>query len=550
MAGSRGSEGDRGSKGSRGFGISRCAAEAGWFFSFTSCTPFASSISLTSLFLVALLALASCSHDVPPEPGVVNFLIESMPVNLDPRIGTDAQSERIDGLIFDSLIELDAQRNPQSDLAETWEMPDPRTYVFHLRSGVKFHDGRPLTSADVKYTFNSIINDTVTSPKKGSLRFVTSIETPDANTVIFRLSEPSSGLLPDISRPAMGVVPVGAGTDFAEHPIGTGPFRFVSAQQDDSVVLERNATYFRAPPKIDQVRFRVVPEAIVRALELRKGTADLEETSLTPDMIPVLRSEPGIEVAEQPGSNYAYIAFNFDDTVLRKREVRQALALATDRDTIIRYLLRGQARKADGPLPPNSWAYEPNIRHYGYDPQEAESLLDSAGFPRRVDQGGVRLKLTIKTSTEESTRLLGEALQEQWRKVGVELELKPEEIATLLSDLTRGSFQLSTLRWIGVNNDPEFFEFAFSSKRFPPMGANRGRYRNAMLDALMDQARVQTDREKRRQLYSEIQKEVAEELPYLSLWHFDNITVHRNRISKIELAPSGDFDFLRNIEAQ
>jgi peptide/nickel transport system substrate-binding protein len=542
--------GSKGGKGSTGFKISRSAAEAGWFFSFTSFSSFVSSISFTSLLLAALLALASCSHDSPTEPGVVNFLIESMPVNLDPRIGTDAQSERIDGLIFDSLIELDEQRNPKSDLAETWEMPDPRTYIFHLRSGVKFHDGRPLTSADVKYTFNSIINGTVTSPKKGTLRFVTSVETPDANTVIFRLSEPSSGLLPDISRPAMGVVPVGAGTDFAEHPIGTGAFRFVSAQQDDSVVLERNATYFRAPAKIDQVRFRVVPEAVVRALELRKGTADLEETSLTPDMIPVLRSEPGIEVAEQPGSNYAYIAFNFDDTVLGKREVRQALALATDRDTIIHYLLRGQARKADGPLPPNSWAYEPNIRHYGYDPQQAESLLDSAGFPRRADEGGVRLKLTIKTSTEESTRLLGEALQEQWRKVGVELELKPEEIATLLSDLTRGSFQLSTLRWIGVNNDPEFFEFAFSSKRIPPMGANRGRYRNAMLDALMDQARVQTDREKRRQLYSEIQKEVAEELPYLSLWHFDNISVHRKRISNIELAPSGDFDFLRNIEAQ
>jgi len=472
-----------------------------------------------------------------------------MPVNLDPRIGTDAQSERIDGLIFDSLVELDAQRNAQSDLAETWEMPDPRTYVFHLRSGVKFHDGRPLTSADVKYTFDSIIHDSVTSPKKGTLRFVRSIETPDSGTVIFRLSEPSSGFLPDISRPAMGVVPVGAGADFAEQPIGTGAFRFVSAQQDDSVVLERNDAYFRAPPKIDRVRFRVVPEAVVRALELRKGTADLEETSLTPDMIPVLRSERGIEVAEQPGSNYGYIIFNFDDSVLAKREVRQALALATDRETIIRYLLRGQARAADGPLPPSSWAYEPRIRHYSYDPKQAESLLDSVGFPRRPGQSGARLTLTLKTSTEESTRLLGEALQEQWRKVGVDLELKPEEIATLLSDLTRGSFQLSTLRWIGVNNDPEFFEFAFSSKRIPPMGANRGRYRNAALDALMDQARIQTDREKQRQLFSEIQKEVAEELPYLSLWHFDNVSVHRKRISNIQLTPSGDFDFLRNIAA-
>jgi peptide/nickel transport system substrate-binding protein len=499
-----------------------------------------------------LLALApsSCSRSVRNEPGVVNFLIESMPVNLDPRIGTDAQSERIDGLIFDSLVELDAQRNPQSDLAETWELPDPRTYVFHLRSGIKFHDGRSLTSADVKYTFDSIIQQSVMSPKSGTLRFVTSIETPDSRTVIFRLSEPSSGFLLDICRPAMGVVPIGAGSGFAEHPIGTGAFRFVSAQQDDSVVLERNESYFRTPAKIETIRFRVVPEAVVRALELRKGTADLEETSLAPDMIPVLRSEPGIEVAEQPGSNYAYIAFNFDDRALAMREVRQALAFGTDRETIIRYLLRGQAREADGPLPPTSWAYEPDIHRYDYDPKQAERLLDAAGFPRRADQNGMRLTVTMKTSTEESTRLLGEVLQEQWRKIGVDLELKPEEIATLLADLTRGSFQLSTLRWVGVNSDPEFFEFAFSSKRIPPTGANRGRYRNAMLDALMDQARTEVDREKRRGLYSQIQKEVAEDLPYLSLWHVDNVSVHRERIRDIQLAPSGDFDFLRSIEAQ
>lgn len=500
--------------------------------------------------LLFFLVLSSCSGSVKTEPGVVNFLIESMPTNLDPRIGIDDKSERIDSLLFDSLVELDTHRIPRADLADKWEMPDPTTYVFHLRSGVKFHDGRPLTSADVKYTFDSILNGSVTTPKRGSLRLIKSIESPDAATVIFHLSEPDGGFLADICRPAFGVVPAGSGSDVAQHPIGTGPFRFVSAQQDDNVVLERNANYFRTPAKVEQIRFRVVPEAVVRALELRKGTADLEMSSLAPDMIPVLRRQASLEVTEEPGTNYAYIAFNFDDPVLARREVRQALALATDREEIIRYLYRGQARLADGPLPDNSWAYEPNITRYRYDPLEAERLLDSAGFHSRAEDSGMRVKLTLKTSTDESTRLLAAVLQEQWRKVGVDLELQSMEPATLGSEIGRGNFQLYTLRWIGANNDPGFYEFAFSSKRIPPMGGNRGHYRNPEVDMLLDQARVEGDMEKRRELFGKVEKIISEDLPYLSLWFMDNVSVHRKRISNVTISPTGDYDFLREIEAR
>jgi peptide/nickel transport system substrate-binding protein len=516
-------------------------------FSFTS---FASSVSLTSVLLAAVLLLSGCPRSVQTEPGVVNFLIESMPVNLDPRIGTDDKSEKIDGLIFSGLIELDAERNPHGDLAEKWETPDPLTYVFHLRTGVKFHDGRVFTSADVKYTFDSISNGTVTSPKRGSFTLIQSIETPNPLTVIFHLKESYGQFLWNINRSAIGIVPFGSGADFARQPIGTGPFRFVSADQDNNVILERNDAYFGAPPKISRVQFRVVPEAIVRALELRKGTADLEISSLSPDMIPILRQQSALEVTEQPGTNYQYIAFNLDDPLLAKREVRQALALATDRAEIIRYLLRGQARPADGPLPTTSWAYEADVTRYGYDPQHAEQLLESAGFPRQDAAGGIRMKLTLKTSTEDEARLLGAVLREQWRKVGVDLELRPLEFATLFSDVTRGSFELYTLRWVGANNDPDIFQYIFSSKRMPPLGANRGHYRNAALDALLDQARVASDQRKQRQLFGEVQKIVAEDSPYLSLWFRDSICVHRKRVSNVELSPWGDYDFLRNIEAR
>jgi peptide/nickel transport system substrate-binding protein len=512
-------------------------------FSLTSSTSFA------SLLLLVFLSLNSCSRTVATEPGVVNFLIESSPTNLDPRIGIDAQSERIDSLIFDSLVELDDHRVPHADLAESWEQPDRVTYLFHLRPAVKFHDGRTLTSADVKYTFDSIMNGSVATSKRGSLRLVKSIDAPDASTVIFHLSEPNAGFLADICRPAFGVVPAGAGSEVAGHPIGTGPFRFVSAEQDDSVVLERSATYFRELAKIERVRFRVVPEAIVRALELRKGSADLEVSSLAADMIPVLRQQSNIDVTEEPGTNYAYVAFNFDDSILAKREVRQALAHATNREEIIQYLYRGQARLADGPLPPNSWAYEPDKEHFDFDPKQAEQLLDAAGYPRHDQENGIRMKLSLKTSTDETPRLLGAVLKEQWRKVGVDLELQSLEPATLIADTVRGNFQMYTLRWIGANNDPEFFEFAFSSKRMPPMGGNRGHYRNAALDTLLDEAHVESDREKRRALLSQIQKIVALDAPYLSLWYMDNVSVHRKRISDVQISPTGDYDFLRNVVA-
>lgn len=551
MRGEKGSAGCGGSKGSRGSEPPPKLNGVWAAFSFTSFISFASSTSFASLLLSTILLLSACSRSVPAQPGVVNFVIETMPTNLDPRIGIDGPSERIDGLIFNSLVDLDAQRNPRGELAEKWETPNPLTYVFHLRPGVKFHDGRVLTSVDVKYTFDSIIDRTVTSPKRGSLSLIKYIETPDAGTIIFHLSEPYAGFLWSITRPAIGIVPAGSGTDVANHPVGTGPFQFVSAQQDDNVVLERNPSYFGTPATISTIRFRIVPEAIVRALELRKGTADLEMTSLTPDMIPVLKSQAGIEVTEDPGTNYDYIVFNFSDEALAKREVRQALALATDREAIVRYLLRDEARLADGPLPPNNWAYEPDIQRFAYDPQQAEQLLDAAGFARRPAMGGMRLQLTMKTSTQESTRLLGTAIQEQWRKVGVDLQLKPVEDATLFSDLAQGNFQLSTLRWLGGNNDPDlFFAYVFSSKMMPPAGANRGHYHNEKLDALLDQSRVEMDMGKRRKLFSEIQKIVAEDVPYVSLWFRDNVSVHRKRISNVQLSPSGDFDFLRNINAQ
>jgi len=505
-------------------------------------------------FLLLCLAsagvLLSGCHKSPAaaEPGTLNFLIESMPTNLDPRIGTDAQSENIDGLIFDGLVQRDAHMDVAPDLAQSWDTPNPLTYIFHLRKGVKFHDGRPLTSADVKYTLDSVMSGKLQTPKRGAFELVQSVETPDDATVVIHLREPYASFIFNLSRLAIGIVPNGSGAGFAQHPIGTGPFKFVSMTQDEEVVLERNPDYFGKVPNISRVRFRVVPEAIVRALELRKGTADIGGVdSLTPDMLVTLKKEPGIVVDEQPGTQLAYVAFNFSDPILGHRKVRQALAYATDRESLIRYLLRGQARPASSLLPPNNWAYNPNVKKYPYDAAKADRLLDAAGFHRGPD--GVRFHVTLKTSTEESARLLGEALANQWRRVGVVLDLRSLEPGTFYADISRGSFQLYTLRWTGYSNDdPDIFRYVYDSHQMPPVGANRGHYVNPELDALIKQQRVEMDQEKRKALIWKIQEIVAEDEPYIDLWYLDDTCAHRTRVTNVHLSPGGDYNFLDRVE--
>jgi peptide/nickel transport system substrate-binding protein len=538
--------------------------------------------------VLCAVVVCGCGREERRGVGEVVFVIESNPANLDPRFATDGQSQRIDRLIFDGLVERDARMELHGDLAESWETPDALTYVFHLRRGVRFHDGRELTSRDVKATIAYMMDAENKSPKRGAFNMIAAMETPDAGTVIFRLKEAYASFLWNLEKSAVGIVPEGAGSDFGRKPVGTGPFRFVSQTQDEAVVIERNLDYFRggeegenlntegaevgtqkarriggerepqAPPAtpaggapgeqsggarlVRRVTFRVVPDAIVRALELRKGSADVEMSSLSPDMIPVLEKREELEVTEEAGTNFAYLGTNLEDPILAEREVRQALAYATDRESLVKYLLRGEARLASGILPPNHWAYEGNVKKYGYDPAEAERLLGAAGFRRGAD--GMRMHLTLKVTTQEQARLLGAALQDQWKKVGVGLEVRPLETATFFSDLAKGNFQLSYSIWVGANNDPDVFSLVFSSERMPPNGSNRGHYRNARVDALIAGIRGEMNQEKRRTLCAEVQEIVAEDVPYVPLWYVDVVSVHRREMGEVELTPTGDYDFL------
>jgi peptide/nickel transport system substrate-binding protein len=492
-----------------------------------------------------LLMLVACQSR-QRDPNTVVFLIESSPANLDPRIGTDGQSEHIDELIFDGLVARDATFHFTPALAESWEQPDPLTLVFHLREGVRFHDGRPMTSRDVVFSINSMRDGTVISPKAASYASIAKMEAPDARTVVLHLSKPDNFLLTNLSTGALGVMPEGSGREFWRHPVGTGPFRFVSQQIDQEVVVERNQLSWSVAARIERVRFAVVPDAITEALELEKGSGDVAINSLPMDALPVLAQRPDLRIDDGPGTQLQYLAFNLRDPLLKDARVRQAIACAINRDLLIKTLMRGHARPAESLLPVNHWAWADNGPHFEFDPARAEHLLDEAGY--HPGPGGVRLHLLMKTSSIEDVRLLSAVLQQQLARVGIALELRSFEFATFYSDVTRGAFQLYSLRWIGGNEQPDIFTYAFSTARFSPRGANRGHYSNARLDALLDDAYESPDQQQRRRDYVKAQQILANDLPAINLWYRDTVVVHNKRLTHIVPSPSGSFAFLETAE--
>mgnify|MGYP005814719205 CR=1 FL=1 len=496
-----------------------------------------------SLGLGLLLLSLSCAHR--SEYNTLVMIIESSPTNLDPRVGIDAQSERIDDLLFDSLVRRDDHFHLQPWLAERWEIPDPLTYIFHLHRGVRFHDGRSLTSRDVKWTLDSLLKGKIRSSKTSTYAPITQIDAPDELTLIIHLQRPFASLLWNLSDGAFGVVPDGSGEDFNRHPIGSGPFRFVRAQQDKEVVIERNPDYWSAPAKLERVRFAVIPDATTRALELRKHSADVAINSLTADTVLALKSDPSLTIEQQPGTIYSYLALNLRDPILKDGRVRQAIAYAIDLRPILHYLWRDQAEPAYSVLPPQHWAYTDAVERYAYNPPLARKLLNEAGY---IAYDGVRFHLTMKTSTEESTRLLAAVLQQQLREVGIALDIRTYEFATFFADITKGAYQLYSMRWIGGNQDPDIFEYIFDSASFPPKRANRSFYSNPRVDELIQEGRSTLDQQQRQAIYREIQEIVARDLPYINLWTLDNVLVHTNRVRDVQMNPSGNYEFLRTAE--
>jgi peptide/nickel transport system substrate-binding protein len=417
--------------------------------------------------------------------------------------------------------------------------------VVEIPPGVRFHDGREMTAADVVYTYRRFLDPAVGSTRRGAYRDLASVEATGPHTVAFRLKAPSASFPINL---VMGIVPEGTGAEAARRPIGSGPYRLQSFAPDDHVLLAAFDGYYRGRASNDGLLFKVVPDATMRGLELRKGTVDLVVNDLVPDLVHRLRGDPALTVHEGAGTDYAYLAFNLRDPRLRDVRVRHAIGYAIDQDAIVRHLRRGLARPATGIVPPMSWAYEPDVLRLTYDPARSRALLDQAGL---VDRDGAgpepRFGLTLTTSTDERARLQAAVIQQQLAQVGVAIEVRSFEFSTMLQDVVRGNTQLYTLQYVGVT-DPDMLRRAFHSSQIPPNGFNRGHYVNPDLDRVIDAATAAIDPEERLRLYQEAQRIVAADAPYVSLWVMTNVAVARAGLEGVALSPIADFAFMRDVQ--
>ncbi len=500
--------------------------------------------------IAGAIALALCSGliscDRPAaEPGTVVVDIENSPTNLDIRIGSDAQAEHIGALIFDSVVRKDEHYNLQPWIAERWEWPNPQTLVLHIRDGARFHDGKPLEAADVAWSIDSMHNGSIVTSKAGNFASVDHAESPDAQTCIVHLKHPDTSLLFNLSDGLSAVVERGTGKGMGDHPVGSGPFQFVSQVEDKEVVLRRNPAYWAGAPRIESLRFAVVPDGITRALEVEKGSADVASNALTADTVYALRKMPGLITEDLPGSVVNYITFNAADPLLQDARVRQAFSYSIDRPAMIHALWRDHAHLAETLLPQQHWAAAQlgELSAYTHNIAKAKALLDAAGY--KPDAHGIRLRLTLKSSTDETMRLVAAVVQQQVREAGIELSLRQNEFGTFYADITKGAFQIYILRWLGANEDPDIFRYAYATESMPPKGSNRGHYSNAQVDALLAQATAEPDEGQRRAIDLQVQQILSADEPSVVLWSLDNVVVHSRRLHGVRPTSSGTFDWLR-----
>jgi len=469
---------------------------------------------------------------------------------------SDAAAERVRNLMFNSLVRKTESFDYTGELAqEIRTSDDGKEITFVLRDGVKFHNGKPFTSADVKYTFDELFRSKgyksfafSDAGPSGSTPHITSIETPDAKTIVFKILRPAlrNQLLSNLV--AIPIIAEGTAEQQRTQPVGSGPFKFVAFDQSQNTVdLEAFPEYWEGAPKLSKLRVKTVTDASALQAELQSGGVDLAPvpSNLPPDSLKQLGSMANLKVEQFDGSNIQYLGFNTTSPPLTSVKIRQAIGHAIDREKIIRELLGGQARIAYSILPAGSWAYTPGTK-YDYDSAKAKQLLQEAGYKNEP------IKFTF-ASGNAAYSSYAQAIQSMATDAGINIVIETLDPNTIRDNLAKGQFQMNTGVWIGGNQDPIFLKDLFTTSKIPGPGVsccNRSRYSNPEVDKLLEDAVNEVDRERAKTLYVQAWEIISRELPLYPLWYPANMVVANKRIGNIKIGPSGDWSFIKDITVE
>jgi peptide/nickel transport system substrate-binding protein len=480
--------------------------------------------------------------------------IAADPTGLDPEAVLNNTSGFVMATIYDGLMRYKPGTvEVEPGLAQSWDVsPDGLTYTFHLRSGVKFHDGSPFNAQALIATLDRQLNkdDPNYLGKSGPVQnladftygSVASYRAIDDSTVEFKMKEPSAALLASLAMVWNGVVsPTAAakyGGDFRNHPVGSGPFIFREWRQRDQVVLDANPDYWRGKPRVDHLVFKEYPDPQPALLALRRGEVQIMGDVAT-QVIPSIRSDANLELLTQPGLAVNGMAMPNEVPPFTDKRVRQALNYAVDKEAIDKALYGGLATPMVSPLPEAQWGFDNSMTGYPYDPEKAKQLLKAAGV-----QPGFRIEL-LAYSTPRGYNPAGPelavALQGYFQKIGIETDVRKLDMGAFLSTVRSGKYQgLFLSGFSGDNGDPDnFMDSLFNANRLPV--GDTSHYRNDAVLKLMEEAARSPDHAKRLALYKTIQRQILDDAPWVFVNSVLQVRAARKEVKGFRLNPTQMF---------
>ncbi len=514
--------------------------------------------------LIFSVVLVACNRP-DPQPSPVVPALSAVPATGDslvegtigeastliPLLATDSSSHAVAGQIYNGLVKYDKNLNIVGDLAESFDIStDGLTITFHLHHGVKWHDGAPLTSGDVLYTYQVTIDPKTPTAYAEDFKQVKSITAPDSYTIRVTYESPFA---PALASWGMNILPAHLleGRDItksplARNPVGTGPYRFKEWVSGQKIVLEANKDYFEGRPYIDRYIYRIIPDSSTMYMELKAGALDL--MALTP--VQYARQTASKSFTSRfnkyryPSSSYLYMGYNIRHPLFKDKRIRQAMTAAINKDELIQGVLFGMGQRAHGPIVPGRWAYNPAVKDIGYDPKHAAELLAQAGWKEKNGDGilvkdGKPFKFTILTNQGNQQRLMtAQIIQQRLGQVGIDVKIRIVEWAAFLKEfVNKGNFEVVLLAW-SISQDPDMFDVWHSSKN-KPGELNFIGFNNPEVDRLLIEGRSTFDIEKRKRAYFRIQEILADEQPYTFLYVPDALPVVSSRIRGVEPAPAG-----------